>query len=153
MRSRKKPRLISQGFLRSVRSIGSGGQELGEEPAAVGNDSEQAEVEGVVGETADEEGEDGGRRHEALGEQEEGAVDDVYGEVPVVVAPDFGLDVLVGTDGGGQIDLQHAAHHGDGESAGGDYGSEHRGISKLQWSVVSGQWSVVSGRWSVVSGR
>ena len=114
----------------------AGGQELGKEPAAVGDHGEQAEVEGVVGEPADEEGEDGGRRHEALGQQEEGAIDYVYGEVPVVVAPYFGLDILIGTDGGWQVDLQHAAHHGDGEPAGRDYGSEHRGFRGLQLSVV-----------------
>ena len=115
----------------------AGAEELGEEPAAVGDNCEQAEVEGVVGEPADEEGEDGGRRHETLGEQEEGAIDYIYVEVPVVVAPYFGLDVLIGTDGGGQIDLQHAAHHGDGESAGRDYGSEHWGFRELQFLVVS----------------
>ena len=114
-----------------------GAEELGKEPAAVGDNCEQAEVEGVIGEPADEEGEDGGRRHETLGEQEEGAIDYIYGEVPVVVAPYFGLDVLIGTDGGRQIDLQHAAHHCDGESAGRDYGSEHGGFRELQFLVVS----------------
>ena len=45
-----------------------GAEELGKEPAAVGDHCEQAEVEGVIGQPTDEEGEDGGRRHETLGQ-------------------------------------------------------------------------------------
>ena len=93
---------IDQPRLFAVRAFdGPCAEELGEEPAAVGDDCEQAEEEGVAGQPADEEGEDGGGRHEALGQEEEGAVDDIDGEVPVVVAPYFGFDVLIGADGGG----------------------------------------------------
>ena len=136
-RSRKNPRLNQPGLFAGGAFDRPGAEELGKEPAAVGDNCEQAEVEGVIGQPTDEEGEDGGRRHETLGEQEEGAIDYIYGEVPVVVAPYFGLDILIGTDGGGQIYLQHAAHHGDGESAGRNYGSEHRGFRELQFLVVS----------------
>ena len=69
-RSAKNPRLISQGFFAVSAFDQAGAEELGEEPAAVGDNCEQAEVEGVIGQPADEEGEDGGRRHETLGEQE-----------------------------------------------------------------------------------
>ena len=138
MRSRKKPRLMSQGFLRSVRSIVPAVRSWGKYQPPLAIIASRPKKKGVVSQPADEEGEDGGWRHEALGEQKEGAIGDVYGEVPVVVAPCLGLDILIGADGGGQVGLQHAAHHGDGEPAGRDYSSEH-GDGSGQWSVVSGQ--------------
>ena len=116
------------GFFAGCSLDRSGAQKLREVPAAVGDDRQQADEQGVVGQSADEKGQNRRRRDEALGQHEQGAISQMDSEVPAVVLPRLGLDIRVRPFGRGHIDLKHTAQQGNSESASCDCCPDHRGF-------------------------